>query len=84
MTARGTSAAAVSATLRRGGLLPTPRDREGVHVTGRDPVRVVIDVDLPRLAVELANAAETILLTAGYVVTRRDLDASLVSLAVTR
>jgi len=88
MTSNGKAPTAqgVAAALNRGGLITTPRDREGVHVTGRAPVRVTVDVDSTRLAVELAAAAETILVRAGYTTTRHEHadDPALIGLDVTR
>jgi hypothetical protein len=66
-----TSAAAVSAALRRVGFNPlgsgTPRTREGIRVTGSlERVRVVADLDSERAAVDLAIAARQALIGAGY------------------
>lgn len=70
-----TTAIAVSAVLRRGGLLPVPRGREGIHVTtgwGRGRVTVTVSVDSRRRERELIQDAIEILTGRGYTITRRD------------
>lgn len=69
-----TTATAVSAVLRRGGLLPVPRSREGIHVTsgGRGKVAVTVDVDSSRREREMTEDAVEILTAKGYTVTRRE------------
>ena len=71
-----TSAAAVSAALRRGGLRPlgsgTSRMREGIRVSkfSVGAVRVGFDFDSDRLADRLCSDAFEILTTSGYQVDR--------------
>lgn len=70
-----TTASAVSAVLRRGGLLPYsgPRSRRtGLRVSGQNPVRVTADFDGERQSARLASAAADILAAAGYEVERID------------
>lgn len=63
-----TSASAVSAVLRRGGLLPVPRTRDGLHVTHShgDRVMVAASVDSRRRERELISDAIEILTNQGY------------------
>lgn len=63
------TATAVSAALRRGGLLPVPRGREGVHVTrgyAAGIVNVTIGIEGPRAAARVAERVAEILAAAGY------------------
>ena len=63
-----TSASAVSAVLRRGGLLPVPSTREGLHVTrsAAGNVMVSASVDSTRRGKELISDAIEILTNQGY------------------
>jgi len=65
-----TSAAAVSATLRRGGLQPNnDRKREGLRVQGRQTVSIRADFDSETTAARLGTRAAEILTAAGYELT---------------
>jgi len=71
-----TSHIAVSAMLRRGGMLPVPTTRDGLHVKkSLDSVVVISSIsgetkEDKRLELELSEQAETLSKAAGYV-TRR-------------
>lgn len=65
-----TTAAAVSAALRRAGFNPlgsgTPTTREGIRVRGGREVYVVADLDSDRAAARMAQDAREALTEAGY------------------
>lgn len=70
------SASSVSAALRRGGMLPVPRDwnHEGITVSGSmfDEVAVNAFILQPGLAKRMSETAEEILSDAGYTIRRQD------------